>query len=202
MVSFMKKIAIDKAIRRIKKAKSAFEKCKASSNHEQYTEHWAEFLISSAAVFNILEAGCRNTPQGRQWYGGKRREGKNDPLVLHMRQARNEEEHGIEPVTKIEPGGIEIGASGEPFHIKHLRLGGPDSLSQILNPNNYYGAPPTVSIIPPKPVLLTITSKEGDKFPPPTEHLGDSIKGLHIFAIAELYISYIENIIIEAETHV
>lgn len=175
MQSLVKKAGILKAKSRLDEAKKHYTNCRASTTHNQYAEAWAKFLISSAAILHVIEGASRHTPQGRQWYGAKRTQCRKDPLILYLYQARNEEEHGIEPVTKITPGKVIMHVPEGGVVVRAQIRGRPsdENLSNLLlNPNNYPGAVPTFTILPPRPELLPVTSKEGDVFQPPKEHLG------------------------------
>jgi hypothetical protein len=207
MVPFVKKAGIIKARRRWSEAEDAFHELMKSATGGTYGEYvraWGKFLVSSTAVLHIIEGASRHTPQGRQWYGGKRRECRKDALILYMYQARNEEEHGVEPVTHIE-GDIRMTVREETrFRVPDWQGKRPSSAWEVLlSPDTeWLGPKPTFSFKKPVPVLLPVTSKEGDVFQPPKEHLGQPLmRGDDPFEVAGHYLNYMERLIDEAESH-
>lgn len=198
---------LPKCADRLAKAKRALLGCRRSRSFGEFASHWAEFLIHTGGVLNALDAGSKETPQGRQWYGKIKREGRTDPLVSYMHQARNVEEHGPEPTTRNAPTSVEIGAAGEPIIISNMRFG-PELLrdpigylsGRVINAQT--GALPTIKHTPGGPELLTVADPRfGNAFDPPKEHKGRPIKKTDPIRIAEVYVTYLAELINEAERH-
>jgi len=172
--------------------------CKQTKTHAEFARHWYRFLIAACAIIHILESACRKDRKARQWFGEKRHKDRKDPLLLYMYQARNADEHGIEPVTKVTSGGWFIGAPGESVHIEHLTLtpSGPSGRIRQ-NPDGSY---PTVGTTPPQLHLLSVSDDRfpDQKFDPPKEHMGAALDDCSPFGVAQSYLEYLSTSIEEA----
>jgi len=78
----------------------------AATEHDQIQTHWAAFLSAAARMFNKLRAGAKAPPQSKQWYDSKVRQRQDDQLLCYIWHARNVDEHGLEFVTRKQPGFI------------------------------------------------------------------------------------------------
>ena len=70
----------------------------SATNYADFEAAWTDFLVSTNAIYTILEVGAKGSPQSRQWFGRKKIERRNDPLLQYLHQARNADEHGMAPV--------------------------------------------------------------------------------------------------------
>lgn len=202
MEPLVKKVGLIKAKGRLADATENFVRFLGATTLATYTDAWSKFLISSAAVFNILEASARHTPQGRQWYGGVRAKGRKDALILYMRQARNAEEHGIDPVTDPEPIGIWVDfvEGANTINLKHIRpddVGNP--VKSLIRPEIWVENQPEITLKGPKRKLLPVTSREGDVFHPPSMHAGMPLPVGDAAEAGKAYLSYIQKLVAEAE---
>lgn len=197
-----KKAGLIKAVSRVADAENSFSAFLEAKTLKEFLEHWSEFLTAGAAVFNILEASVRHTPQGRQWYGGVRTAGKKDPLVLYMRQARNEEEHGFEPV--IEPEAetvvLHVPDGGAFVTLEHIPAMPDEPWKVLLRPEAWKGEQPPITLTRPSRKLVTVVSKEGDVFDPPKEHLGQPLTTGDAEEVGRLYLKYIRSLVEVAES--
>jgi hypothetical protein len=192
--------ALPKCHDRLNKSKEAFGICRNAMRFGEFASGWAAFLIHTGSVINALEAGAQHTPQGRQWYGRIKREGRKDPLVSYMYQARNSEEHSTDNTTHPEPGRFVI--SGD-FTIERLvmQIGGvgtPGVSGRIrARPG---GRPIAIEHTPSGPRLIPVVdSRFGTTFDVPKEHLGKPLQDDSPLAVAELYLEYLEDIVRKAE---
>lgn len=93
--------AIAKAELRFAKATSCLAEIqKPPSTYKDFLHIWTDFLLALNAVYTSLEQGAKSSPQSRQWFGGKKRERRQDPLLRYLHQARNADEHGLAPVSR------------------------------------------------------------------------------------------------------
>lgn len=183
MAGYFDPIQIPKCIDRMDKAREALFRCRNARTISEFNSHWASFIVYTGSILHAIEAGADATPQGRQWYGGKRRIGRSDPLLTYMYQSRNEEEHGTSPTTDGVhfPMGFMDKETGEvdltPGPTKNLVIGkGPNLFS-----------------------LNTLVDKRfGTTFPPPIEHMGKPLHDNSPIAVADKYTAYLENLIDEA----
>ena len=93
---------------RLPKAEASLEHLRASKNFPEAASAWSTYLQNTGNFLHVLEAWCKLTPQRRQWYGNVRREGRKDPLLLYMYQARNAEEHETSLCSVEVPVGIRL----------------------------------------------------------------------------------------------
>ncbi len=193
----MKKVAITKANDRLTRAKRGVANVQNSRNFHEFEQAWSYLLINGNAVHSILEKGAMADPRSRQWYGGKKRERRNDPLLSYMHQARNSDEHGLEPVARHNPGYLGIGMAGESAHIGRLTTGARGEITELrMNPTP---GPVTIAQIPPHPELIpVIDDRFGTKFDPPKEHLGAPLADISARAIAKLWVDYLSALVEEA----
>jgi len=198
MSGHIKKAAIAKCRDRLTRARAALYNCRNAPDYHSFCRAWTDFLMAGGAIINIIETGARSTPQGRQWYGGERTKARADPLLRYMYQARNGEEHGLEPVVHHRPTGLLVGGPGESVVTSNLKF---DSMG---NPSGTFynpeGKPLSVKIAPARPVLAPVRDeRHGDVFDPPKEHLGKPISDPHPLTVGTLYLDYLEGFVAEAE---
>src|SRR5262245_26190578 len=96
--------AIQQAKDLLQATKAAVDQLKNAGDFAEFNRAWSAFLFSSNRIYGKLSAGSRLNAKSRQWLGRKKRERKQDPLLQYLHQARNSDEHGLEPVTEIVPG--------------------------------------------------------------------------------------------------
>ncbi|MBZ9874985.1 hypothetical protein LB542_29570 [Mesorhizobium sp. BR1-1-9] len=198
----MKNIAVEKARVRVARAAAALERISNSSGFETFSEAWTDFLLAANSIFSIIEKGAANDAKSRQWYGCKKKQGRQDPLVRYMVQARNADEHGIEPVAEHVPGHVAFGKGGESVHIEKLSIRNGELVNAEIHPVN--GRLPTVEIQNPHPRLMpVIDDRYGiQQFDLPTEHLGSKIADVSPRTLARLMMDYVTDLVNEAEGYI
>ncbi len=195
----MKAAAIVKARNRLARAQEALNQARAAPNFETFAPHWEDFLHSLNAVPLILEPGAKNNPKSRQWYGGKKAWGRKDPLLRYLFQARNADEHGIEPIVAHEPGGVAMGI--EQGIVVHSMTIGPHGI--VGNVETTDGEPLRVKIVPPQPKLIPVYDERfgGQWFDPPTEHKGQALQQTGPVDIGQIGLDYYRALVSEAESY-
>lgn len=176
------------------KAKKALFECKNALNFAAFVSAWASFLIHTGSVLHALETGADITAQARQWYGGVKRQGRADPLVSYMHQARNAEEHQRAPVA----GNAMMPGFGLVDH-KTKTLEPLESLDDPFKAENsgktigigFHGAGPFVKAL--------IDSRYNQVFPPPDSHNGKPLKSNDPVALGEIYLNYLSRLVEKAE---
>lgn len=91
--------AIKKAGKRLAAAKAQLEIARSAQSYEEFEDAWYFFLVAAKSVQTTLRKGSHINPQSRQWFGGKMKQRKADPLLQYFYHARDDDEHGLDPVT-------------------------------------------------------------------------------------------------------
>ena len=194
----MKAVALFKARERLEKARQSLQLVQSAANHKDFRFAWTDLLVSANAVFTILEQGAKTNPQSRQWFGNKKRFRTKDPLLSYMHQARNADEHGIEPTTmRIGGGGIRIGRVSGTVHFSTVV--GDGEGGTVLGPISGDGEVDYKII---KPIFMLAIVKD-DRFGnacyyPPIEHLGSPIVDTSPVGVGLLLLAYLDVLVQEA----
>lgn len=193
----MKAIAVEKAGKRLRSAKEALERISRSPNFAEFERAWTDLLIHLNSMHQIFFVGSANLPKSDAWCAKIKGERRSDPLLQYLQQARNADEHGIEPLAKLEPGGMFIGGPGESFHLRSLRAV-PDGLGGMrVEVETGAGQKPTIGFRAPYASLVPVTNRKV-RYDPPKQHLGEIIDDPTPLKIAELAFAYHEHMLKEA----
>jgi hypothetical protein len=164
--------AVEQAKLRFIKAQKALAAFKAATNFADAEEAWTDFLIAASAIYSKLEQGAKGHPKSEPWYGRKKKERKDDPLLRYIHHARNSNEHGIERVVGVTP----PNRDGYGRHLKFnervpIKFEGRDpKTGEVLGTGEGVFAGPTL-----KPIAV-YDRKHGDHFVPPETHMGKDIQ--------------------------
>lgn len=99
----MNRLAIEQAKQRLSKAKRAVSALKAATSFDDAEAAWIDFLMASSSIYSKLEQGAKGFNKSEPWFGRKRKERRDDPLLRYLHYARNSEEHGIERTVGMTP---------------------------------------------------------------------------------------------------
>lgn len=102
----MNKKAVEAARVEFNRAWDSVHALATANEAEQIATHWAALLSAASRMFNKLRAGAKSPPQSKQWFDAKVRQRESDPLLCYIWHARNVDEHGLEVVTRPQPGFI------------------------------------------------------------------------------------------------
>jgi hypothetical protein len=102
----MNRKAVEAARIEFNRAWDSVQALGAATDDEQIQTHWAAFLTAASRMFNKLKAGAKACPQSKQWYDAQARQRQDDQLLCYIWHARNVDEHGLEFVTRKQPGSI------------------------------------------------------------------------------------------------
>ena len=190
----MKKIAITHAHERLTKAKTAVEAMEDSADFWSFGRAWSDFLIAASGIYSKLEQGAKVNGSSVGWFGRKRHDRKTDELLRYIHHARNADEHGLAPTTRVDPGGFAIGGGGSYRFDGTIGSGG-GNLAVI----HLGGPPPRLEITSPSIRLVTVLDeRHGDQYPPPSRHLGVTLPDNSPLAVAKHGLTYLSNLIAEA----
>jgi len=185
-----------KARGRLGRAEQALESLKAAKTFDDFDTAWTDLLLALNSVYAILEQASKQTPQSRQWFGARKKQRRKDQLLSYFHQARNTDEHGIEQVTERHEQAIGIGDPGSESRIEHASFGG-KKVQVRFDPSL---PDKSITIYPAKIRLPpVVNSIYGDRFEPPTEHLGKPLDDLSILGLAATALQAHATLLDEAE---
>lgn len=192
----MKRAAFEKATDRVTSAKARLGDLEKSKSYRDARRCWYEFLISSNAVFSILEQGAKGDGKSEYWFGKKRRERKDDKLLRYMHHARNAEEHNTPSVTDVDRQKMVMVANGQPVAAIEDMVGNQGKFRQLSDDAPDMTKVTELRIYPERAKLIRVRDR-GVDYDPPDEHLGTAIDDGTPIEVARLMTRYIEQMLIE-----
>jgi hypothetical protein len=90
--------AVEQAKTKLRKAEKSLETLKAADGYDAAEEAWSDFLLAASTIYSKLEQGSKAKGSSAGWFGRKKKERKDDPVLRYLHHARNSDEHGIERV--------------------------------------------------------------------------------------------------------
>jgi len=193
----MKKQAIDKAKKRLEEARNSLLRVRSTQNWDEFEVAWGVFLKAAKCVPEILREGAKQSQASKTWFGKKVVEMKGDEFLSYMHEARNVEEHGIEPIAQDVAGSITIpgGRHGTYFDKLEIING---QITQFRG-HNLDGTPLVAIVQPNRAQLIPVTNKDGKVFNLPTGFLGQNLTDQPPAVFGELWLTYFEQMLSEAE---
>jgi hypothetical protein len=165
-------LAVEQAKARLAKAERALIAFRSATKIEDAEEAWSDFLIAASTIYSKLEQGSKASPSSQGWFGRKKKERKDDPLLRYLHFARNSDEHGIERVVTTSKDNFAIGGRKLGFNERvpvTVQLADPVTRQPIGEKRDAVLAGPTL-----KPVRAN-DRRFGDFCDPPTTHMGQHI---------------------------
>lgn len=191
---------IAKARSRLRIAKKAFADLDGCRTPDEFGDTWFTFLVGAKGVYTALEAGAKVSPQSRQWFGAKSHERKQDPTLQYVFQARDDDMHGIEPITMFEPPNFTFSDNIKDSRIVVVEegiLGGKVHLDITHTDDEPY----MVQGHPARMRMRPVKGRGNITYPTPTRHKGHPLSdGVLPQGVAKLTILYLEELISDAET--
>ena len=171
--------AIQKAHRRLEMSTFQLERVGATTTYEDFEREWYFFLVAAKSIFGILEKGSLSAPESKASNRKEFRRLMEIPLVEYFFEARNDDEHGIETVSR-----------------KVTMVHAPATGIVQQGPRGY---PMVAFEVPPIEtgitfgILATVTDKRGRKLPPPKE-IVDEVQMEHgAVHAASKYLEYLQS---------
>ena len=204
--------ALTKASSRLRVAQKAVADLQDCESYDAFGDLWYMFLVAAKNVYTVLEQGAKANPQSRQWFGAKNQQRKSDPLLRYVTEARNDDEHGIEPISEFVPSRIDIGVNkdGASSHmvdnngnvfsncgIAYSFVGEVPKRLPIMR--SLDGKPVHIEDRPAHVRLIRVHDRSKNPYDPPASHLGQKIDGSSPLVVANIMISYLEALMVEAE---
>ena len=191
--------AVAKAHGRLRVATQQLENAAKAEWFEEFADSWYLFLVAAKNVYTTLEQGAKASAQSRQWFGARKNERKSDPLLQYLFQARDDDEHGLAHVLKLEPGHWRLGAEGGMIVDRAVIEYG--ELVEFKG-RSKTGVPITYQETPPHPKLAAVTGRGNVTYHPPTEHKGQPLNDTLPLAVGRLGLAYLSDLIQDAGARV
>ena len=196
--------AIVKAQSRLRVAKQAALDLAHCDNFETFTDTWYRFLTSAKNIYTVLEQGAKVSAQSRQWFGAKAAERRGDTLLQYLYEARNADEHGLEPISEVTGGDLRISFpnTGCDFtaavHVAHVNSNFSVAPFEIISADHSGGETIDTFQTVKKARLIDVVARGNRVLAPPTTHMGIPITERSPEAIAGLALIYLDSLVSEA----
>lgn len=190
----MSKINLTKTDMRLQSARETFEAIIAGSNsgamdYDCFSRLWHDFLVHFKGVYYALEAACAISPQNRQWFGAKKQERRNTPLLQYLWQSRDSDHHTSElvhmpqtDITVVLTTNVELGFEDGKITIKR-----PDG--------SYMPYEPKYSV-----VLTPVTGRGGVVFHPAKTFEGKPFNHTSPLAVGSHAMNYVIDLVEQARS--
>ncbi len=191
--------AVEQAKGRLQRADKALYALKTAANYDEAEEAWSDFLLAASTIYSKLEQGSKSKGTSAGWFGRKKKERKDDPLLRFLHHARNSDEHGIERVAAR--GGNPTDLGGKPLMFNEYRE---HVILDVRDPKTGEIKEQNIKAILHGPSLTMVRvhdSRFGDFCDPPTKHMDKTIEveDNSLIGVAGLGLTYLTNLIAEAE---
>lgn len=183
------------ALKEISAAKKCIEFMENSKNHDEYEGHWRDFLTHIDKSFNKLL--CATKPvKGKfsSYFSKNMMLRKADEMLVYLLQARNSDFHSTQDIAQLSPAHTTFGA-----------MPGVSSLfvkKMVINNGfleHYEGDPLMVSFHP-NTTRVVAVENQGQRYNPPSMHLGEHLSNNHPTTLAKLGVTFYENWINESSS--
>jgi hypothetical protein len=177
----------------LESAQRAIDAMRASESMDRFEAEWRHFLSCLEKVWVKVERSCEPKKNIFQpWQGKFERLRKKDMLLRYLKQARNADNHSIQELAEINPGGTSLSFIN-PYggYIKHMR-------AENGKITHYEGDPAIIKTIHPHPVAVRVKN-DGQWYNPPTSHLGKHIDTAHPLELAVLGLDFYKDFVDQVE---
>lgn len=190
--------ALEQVEQRLEKAGKAFERLCETNDSDETKEAWSDFLTASGTIYSKLLQGTKENGASAGWFGRKKKERKDDPLLRYVHHARNCDEHGIEDVTSTWTNHNFVGLGDGPFVGIHTPAGG--NISNLVGVRHDGKRVPITTYETKTVRLISVKDpKYHDTFDVPSSHLGEQLPAtLQPAFVAGLALNYLKDLVEEA----
>jgi hypothetical protein len=192
--------AVEQAKARLRKAEKALEALTIADGYESAEEAWSDFLLAASTIYSKLEQGAKSKGTSEAWFGRKKKERKDDPVLRYLHHARNSDEHGIERVAARGGNPVDL-TTGEKLKFNDRRK---KIITEVLDPKT--GERRTLNMEaylygPSLQMMRVYDRRFNDYCDPPKSHFGKQIAldDNSLVGIAGLGLSYLKGLVAEAE---
>lgn len=196
----MKAVALAKAGDHLELAEEAAKGLTLDGGFKLYERAWSEFLSQVSRFYSKLEQGAKGTAKSEGWFGHKKGERSDDPLLSYLHQARNADEHGLDYITAKGADCVNVHMTKDvkEIHVAFDMMVDKAGRVHVRDPKtNTPEAVDHFELINPRVELVTVKNR-GHSFDPPNMHLGKPIVENGPPSVAKLAISYLRDMLDEA----
>lgn len=190
----MKAIAIEKCRERLRRGATAITGMEAADNGREFAICWESYLVSMKAIGEILRTGSRGHRASEIFLSERWPEVSGDPLLRYLLEARNVEEHGLEPTANFTQSWLALGGPGE-----SIRLDGTFGPGGTMRVTPLNGSTVTITYSPKSAKLLPVEDIKGQTWTVPTEHLGKPVADPSPVSIARAGLTYFTQLVSDAQ---
>ena len=194
--------AVEKARSRIRVAEKALSELVGCPDYASFTDTWYTFLVAAKNVYTALEQGAKSSAQSRQWFGAIKEARRNDELLQYLFQARDDDEHGLNEITRLEGSSVGIGKGAHGYSnnvtVHNLRIENGQIINCDVESND--GKPVLIETRGPRAVLSPIIGRGPVIYQPPTKHEGIDIQDRTPLGVATLGLAYLSTLVDKAAT--
>lgn len=166
-----------------------------ANSASDFAECWESYLVALKAVGEILLTGSKGHNQARQLLETRWIEVTSDPLLKYLIEARNVEEHGLEPTAEFAGPSLGIGGPGE-----SVRLDGTIGPGGTLRVTPLNGSNVTITYSPKSARLLPVKDRKGNTWPVPDMHLAKVVSDQAPISVATLGLAYFSRLVEDASS--
>lgn len=189
----MKAIAIEKSRERLRRGTLAIEGMEKANSATQFAECWEALLVALKAIGEILRTGAKGHDQSEIFLKNRWAELSTDPLMRYLHEARNVEEHGLEPTAKFETSSLSIGGPGEAVRIDGMIGPGGSLRVTPLGESKV-----TITYRPSETTLLPVMDRSGQLWPVPETHLSKPVSDQSPISISRLGLAVFTELVTDA----
>lgn len=192
--------AVKKAKERLVLATGKLDEARSAPDYAAFAGAWYFFLIAAKNVYTTLEQGAKASPQSRQWFGSKKNERKNDPLLQYLFQARDDDEHGLADITTMKPSLVEVGRAVDGYSRSFSISASGDSAGKVTihELQSHDGLPVLIEETPSHAILLPVVGRGPVIYHPPKTHRGVDLPDSLPLTVGSAALRYLEDLISDA----
>lgn len=198
----MDKKAIEKADSRLRVARKTAADLQDCADYHAFVDTWYTFITAAKNIWTVLEQGAKDTPQCRQWFGSKAQERRDDELLQYLFEARNDDEHGLDPITEHVPGSLAVGVAKPGFSNRMLinKMLIRDGKITHFDAEPLDGKPILIEQTLPHARLSQIRPRGRPPMDPPKTHQGQPLSDTTPLGIANMSLTYLAALVEEARS--
>ena len=161
------------------RAAAALQAMEAAEELEAFERHWQEFLHRVERVWIKCTAQYKSSSRWQGWSGEMVRLRRNDPLLSHLKNARDADQHTLSAITARRPSELTLTAGGPQGRalIKRLTIDRDGQLAME-------GHSVLKVVFRPEQTRLMPVVNRGRTYPVPRSHLSRPINPEDVLAVA------------------
>lgn len=186
----MKEEAVRQAEDRLARAEEGLARLKAAESAKEMEQGWHTLIGAAGTVYSKLEQGAKGSGKSEPWFGRRKKERNDDPLLRYVHHARNSSEHSIEKIVHKTEWAVSVPISPTGWTKVGVRAGPGNTAIPFSNQAE-------MIVTGPEMALVSVTNR-GVRYDPPTEHLGQPLVSQEPGDVGDRLIEYLREMIAEA----